>query len=215
MKDEKNYISALSLQPSALSSLKIVVISGLSGSGKSTAVKALEDLGYFCVDNLPVTLLPKFLEVCQLSSGGINRHQLRELVFQSYGDKSREGGLAVNLLSFGFSHGLPFNADIVMDVRFLKNPYFVAEMKGLTGEDPKVTGYIMDSEESSLFMSKFLNLIKFLVPLYEKEGKAYLTIAIGCTGGRHRSVAIANETGKALESGKHKVTVSHRDIAKA
>ncbi len=288
-----------------MTKLKIVVISGLSGSGKSTAVKALEDLGYFCVDNLPVTLLPKFLEVCQLSSGGINRvslvmdaregdflkeysktvkglreegyniellffdasdevilkrysetrrrhplagsetamdgisrerdelselrltadriidttalnvHQLRELVFQSYGDKSREGGLVVSLLSFGFSHGLPFNADIVMDVRFLKNPYFVAEMKGLTGEDPKVIGYIMDSEDSSLFMSKFLNLIKFLVPLYEKEGKAYLTIAIGCTGGRHRSVAIANEIGKALEGGKHKVKVLHRDIGKA
>jgi len=285
--------------------LKIVVISGLSGSGKSTAVKALEDLGYFCVDNLPVTLLPKFLEVCQLSSGGINKisivmdaregvflkeysnivkglkeegyniellffdasdevilkrysetrrrhplagsetaidgisrerdelselrliadriidttalnvHQLRELVFQSYGDKSEEGGLVVNLLSFGFSHGLPFNADIVMDVRFLKNPYFVAEMKGLTGEDPKVIGYIMDSEESSLFMSKFLNLIRFLVPLYETEGKAYLTIAIGCTGGRHRSVAIANEIGNALEGGRYKIKVLHRDIAKA
>ena len=101
-----------------------------------------------------------------------------------------------------------------MDVRFLKNPYFVAEMKGLTGEDPKVIGYIMDSEESSLFMSKFLNLIKFLIPLYEKEGKAYLTIAVGCTGGRHRSVAIANETGKILEGGKHKVKVLHRDIGK-
>lgn len=285
--------------------LKVVVISGLSGSGKSTAVKALEDLGYFCVDNLPVTLLPKFLEVCQRSSGGINRvslvmdaregdflkeygktvkglreegyniellffdasdevilkrysetrrrhplagngtaidginwerselselrltadriidttalnvHQLRELIFQTYSDKGKEGGLVVNLLSFGFSHGLPFNADLVMDVRFLKNPFFIPEMKGLTGEDPKVTDYIMNSGDSSLFVSKFLNLIRFLLPLYEKEGKAYLTIAVGCTGGRHRSVAVANEIGKALDGGKYNVKVLHRDIGKA
>ncbi|MEK7851534.1 MAG: RNase adapter RapZ [Deltaproteobacteria bacterium] len=285
--------------------LKVVVISGLSGSGKSTAARALEDLGYFCVDNLPVTLLPKFLEICQKSSGSINRvslvmdvrerdflkecgktlkglreegykiellffdasdeivikrysetrrrhplagsgtaidgiarereelsevrlmadkvidttalnvHQLKELIFQTYGEWGGEGGLVVNLLSFGFSHGLPFNADLVMDVRFLKNPYFVAEMKGLTGEDPKVTGYIMDTAESSLFMAKFLNLLRFLVPLYEKEGKAYLTIAIGCTGGRHRSVAVANEIGKALEDGRYKIKVLHRDIGKA
>lgn len=284
--------------------LKVVVISGLSGSGKSTAAKALEDLGWFCVDNLPVTLLPKFLEVCQMSGGGINRvslvmdaregdflkeygdtikklreegqniellffdasdevilkrysetrrrhplagsgtatdginrereklsevrlmadrvidttalnvHQLRELVFQTYGDWAGEAGLVVNLLSFGYSHGLPFNADLVIDVRFLKNPYFVPEMKMLTGEDPNVTGYILGSAEASLFMSKFLNLIGFLIPLYEKEGKAYLTIAIGCTGGRHRSVAIANEIGKAMEGGRYKVRVQHRDIGK-
>lgn len=288
-----------------MTKLKVVVISGLSGSGKSTAAKALEDLGWFCVDNLPVTLLPKFLEVCQMSVGGINRvslvmdaregdflkeygdtikklreeghniellffdssdevilkrysetrrrhplagsgtatdginrereelsevrlmadrvidttalnvHQLRELVFQTYGDWAGEAGLVVNLLSFGYSHGLPFNADLVIDVRFLKNPYFVPEMKMLTGEDPKVTGYILGSAEASLFMSKFLNLIRFLIPLYEKEGKAYLTIAIGCTGGRHRSVAIANEIGKAMEGGRYKVRVQHRDMGKA
>lgn len=288
-----------------MTKLKVVVISGLSGSGKSTAAKALEDLGWFCVDNLPVTLLPKFLEVCQMSVGGINRvslvmdaregdflkeygdtikklreeghniellffdssdevilkrysetrrrhplagsgtatdginrereelsevrlmadrvidttalnvHQLRELVFQTYGDWAGEAGLVVNLLSFGYSHGLPFNADLVIDVRFLKNPYFVPEMKMLTGEDPKVTGYILGSAEASLFMSKFLNLIRFLIPLYEKEGKAYLTIAIGCTGGRHRSVAIANEIGKAMEGGRYKVRVLHRDMGKA
>lgn len=287
-----------------MTNLKVVVISGLSGSGKSTAAKALEDLGWFCVDNLPVTLLPKFLEVCQMSVGGINRvslvmdaregdflkeygdtikklreeghniellffdssdevilkrysetrrrhplagsgtatdginrereelsevrlmadkvidttalnvHQLRELVFQTYGDWAGEAGLVVNLLSFGYSHGLPFNADLVIDVRFLKNPYFVPEMKMLTGEDPKVTGYILGSAEASLFMSKFLNLIRFLIPLYEKEGKAYLTIAIGCTGGRHRSVAIANEIGKAMEGGRYKVKVLHRDMGK-
>lgn len=285
--------------------LRVVVISGLSGSGKSTAVKALEDLGYFCVDNLPVTLLPKFLEVCQRSSGGISRvslvmdaregdflkeygstvkglreegyriellffdasdevilkrysetrrrhplagsgtatdginreredlseirliadrvidttalnvHQLRELIFQTYGDWSGEGGLVINLFSFGYSHGLPFNADMVMDVRFLKNPYFVPEMKWLTGEDPKVVGYIMGSAESSLFVAKLLNLVRFLIPLYEKEGKAYLTIAIGCTGGRHRSVAITNEMARSLEGGRYKIKVLHRDIAKA
>lgn len=284
--------------------LKVVVISGLSGSGKSTAAKALEDLGYFCVDNLPVTLMPKFLEVCQRAAGGIKRvslvmdaregaflkeygdtikelrkegyyiellffdasdeiilkrysetrrrhplagsgtstdginrereelsdvrlmadrvidttalnvHQLREMIFQTYGDRPGEEGLVVNILSFGYSHGLPFNADLVMDVRFLKNPYFVPEMKALTGEDPKVVDYILASQEGSLFMAKFLNLIKYLIPLYEKEGKSYLTVAIGCTGGRHRSVAIATEMTKALEGYGYKIRVSHRDIRK-
>lgn len=288
-----------------MTKMKVVVISGLSGSGKSTAAKALEDLGYFCVDNLPVTLMPKFLDVCQRSSGdisrvslvmdaregsflkeygktikdlrdegykidllffdsadevlikrysetrrrhplagsgtatdGINRereelsevrlmadrvidttalnvHQLRELIFQTYGDLSGEGMLVVNILSFGYSHGLPYNADLVVDVRFLKNPYFVPEMKALTGEDQKVAGYVLGTAEASLFMSKFLNLVRFLIPLYEKEGKAYLTVAIGCTGGRHRSVAIANEISKVLEGGRYKIKVLHRDIEKA
>lgn len=287
-----------------MTKLNVVVISGLSGSGKSTAAKALEDLGYFCVDNLPVTLMPKFLDVCQRSSDiskvslvmdaregtflkdyektiknlrdegyridllffdaaddalvkrysetrrrhplagsgtatdGISRereelydvrlmadrvidttalnvHQLRELIFQTYGELSGEGMMVINILSFGFSHGLPYNADLVMDVRFLKNPYFVPEMKTLTGENPKVAGYVLDTAEASIFMSKFLNMVRFLIPLYEKEGKVYLTIAIGCTGGRHRSVAIANETGKALEGGRHKIKILHRDIEKA
>jgi UPF0042 nucleotide-binding protein len=284
--------------------LRVVVISGLSGSGKSTAAKAMEDLGYFCVDNLPVTLLPKFLDVCRMSPGinrvslvmdarerdflkeygktikglreegyriellffdssdevilkrysetrrrhplagsgtaidgiarereelsevrlmadrvvdttALNVHQLRELIFQTYGEWAGEGGLVVSLLSFGYSHGLPYNADLIMDVRFLKNPYFVPEMKDMTGEEEKVAGYILGSAEASLFMAKFLNLIRFLIPLYEKEGKSYLTVAIGCTGGRHRSVAIVNELGKALEGGRYKIRVQHRDIRKA
>ena len=150
-----------------------------------------------------------------IDTTALNVHQLRELMFQSYSDLSAEAALGVNILSFGYSHGLPYNADLVTDVRFLKNPYFIPDMKGLTGEDPKVISFIMGSSEASLFLSKFLNLIRFLIPLYEKEGKAYLTIAIGCTGGRHRSVVIANEVGKALEGGRYKIKVLHRDIGKA
>lgn len=283
--------------------LQITIISGLSGSGKSTAMKALEDSGFYCIDNMPATLIPTFIELCQHSTRGLAKvaivvdirgkefledfqkvaqnlrskgHKVTILFLESSNDilirrysetrrshpvekergiplpeavKEERGEMAflreiadevidtsnlnvhqlrgiimerlmtspakrmkVTLLSFGYSYGLPTEADIVMDVRLLPNPFFVRELRGLTGENAKVKDYVLKQEETTTFLERFGEMIEYLIPLYEKEGKSYLTIAIGCTGGKHRSVVITEHLTAMLRQRGKEVTVRHRDI---
>jgi len=284
--------------------IKIVIITGLSGSGKSTAIRALEDLGFFRVDNLPPILLPKFIELCKVSSGefsrvamvmdvreraflkeypsvfkelrekgqeikilflessnevlvrrfketrrqhplakkgsvidGINEerdklsdlrmiaseiidsssfsiHQLRELIIQIFSRFPHERRMSTILTSFGYKFGIPYDVDLVMDVRFLPNPFFVSELRNFTGNDDRVYNYVMKNEIAESFQKKFFTLINFLIPHYEKEGKTYLNIGVGCTGGQHRSVAVINSLEKFLSKKKYQIRVIHRDLGK-
>jgi UPF0042 nucleotide-binding protein len=282
----------------------IIIITGRSGSGKSTAMAAMEDAGFYCVDNMPVALLPRFLTlsfdgetaglalVMDLREKGFlsafptvladlrrqgHRFEIlfleaeEETLLRRYSQTrrkhplARKGGLVkairaeaemlrelretadrvidtsrcsvhdlralileiaqrfvppvpirINLLSFGFKYGTPRDADLLIDVRFLPNPYFEPDLKPKDGEDPKIRDYVLNPEKSRLFLTKLIDLLDFLIPLYQKEGKAYLTIAIGCTGGRHRSVAVARAlfdhiTGTDLSTGLQ-VEIQHRDI---
>jgi RNase adapter protein RapZ len=280
---------------------RLIILSGISGSGKSTAVKALEDLGYFCIDNLPPTLIPTFIELCEnsaehirkaalvmdvregvfferapdvitelkekghlvellflessdqalvkryketrrkhpLSTNGnilrgihrerkmlskiknladylidtsdLNVHQLRELVQGTF-EKTKSRRISINFLSFGYKYGFPYDADVIFDVRFLPSPHFIESLKDLTGSDRRVKDFVLKNEDTRKFVEKLVDLLKFLIPRYEKEGKSYLTVAIGCTGGKHRSAVIVNEI---AERFKHlSPTVRHRDISK-
>ncbi|ADO75101.1 P-loop ATPase protein [Stigmatella aurantiaca DW4/3-1] len=280
---------------------QIIIITGMSGSGKSTAIRALEDSGFFCIDNLPVLLLPKLTELA--GSGQIERmalvvdvregvflkeaprvldevrraghqvevlfldasddslirrfsetrrrhplaptgsvadgiaaergklHDLREMADQvidssvlNVHDLKRlvqarfspepAAGPSLSVMSFGYRHGVPPQADLVLDVRFLPNPYFVPELKGLTGKNPKVAAYVLEREETQQFLDKVVDLCRFLFPRYQKEGKAYLTVALGCTGGKHRSVAIAAELTKRLQEEIPRIQLWDRDIEK-
>lgn len=282
---------------------KIYIITGLSGSGKSTAVEVIEDAGYFCVDNMPVALLPKFLEMPFERSaektgvafvmdarekGFIAQHPsvfkaLRdaghrlEILFleasdqallQRYSQTRRHHPLGrsanlleviqqerqalqslrdtaervidtseytvhqlkavirkliqsddllkmqIHVMSFGFKYGLPANADLLVDVRFLANPYFLPELKALNGESSRVRDFVLKDANSLIFFEKYLDLLDFLVPLYEKEGKAYLTLAVGCTGGHHRSVTIARGIFDHLHRQGWNVEITHRDIGR-
>jgi len=285
---------------------RIVLITGMSGSGKSTATKSLEDLGYFCIDNLPVMLLPKLLElVGRGTSDEVHRlaividaregvfldrvpaaleevrreghqlevvfldsnddallrrysetrrrhplspdgtvqegiaeerrmlsqlravadqiidttrmtvHELRDAMTARFGGASAEEGLNVTLLSFGFRNGIPPVSDLVFDVRFLPNPYFVEGLKPHPGTDPRVAQWVLERPQTQEFLQRIESLLTFLLPQYRAEGKSYLTVSIGCTGGRHRSVALAEELGKRLAD-KHRarVKVTHRDVTK-
>lgn len=284
----------------------LVVLTGLSGSGKSTALNALEDLGFFCIDNLPIVLLPRLLELGvrttedvsrlalvvdaregdlleetptaiesarseghavqvlfldasddvllrrysetrrrhplahagsleesiaaeralladlrQLSdhvvdTSRMNVHELKATVQDMLGQGSVEGEMSLTFLSFGFKHGLPPQADIVLDCRFLPNPHFQPELKKLTGMDEEVSRYVLETEEGGAFVERVEALLSWLVPRYRRERKAHLTIAIGCTGGRHRSVAISETLGSRFESSLFEapVKVRHRDVAK-
>ena len=285
-----------------MNNLKIIIITGLSGSGKSTAVAAFEDAGFYCVDNMPVDLLPKFLElpiesdselkglafVMDLREKGFltkyeaifdslkqkgynfeilfleaneqilqqrysqtrrqhpvsqgksvlagiraeremledlkkaadnvintshyNVHELKSIIFNIAQKSINLAPMRINIVSFGFKYGVPHDADLIIDVRFLANPYFVPELKALDGKSPNVKNYVLNSEEARKFLDKYFDLLDYLIPLYEKEGKAYLTIAIGCTGGRHRSVVIAQVIFNHIKKPGRQIAISHRDI---
>ncbi|HEX9831313.1 MAG TPA: RNase adapter RapZ [Thermodesulfobacteriota bacterium] len=282
--------------------ISIVILSGISGSGKSTAVKALEDLGYFCLDNLPPTLIATFIELSKnsaeeitkigivmdiregvfferipevieelkkkgnsvellflessdevlvkryketrrkhpLSADGnilegisqereiltkvkniadhvidtssFNVHQLREIVQDLFG-KTAARKISLNFLSFGYKYGFPYDADLVLDVRFLPSPHFIEGLRDLNGLDKEVRDFVFEHEDTSEFIEKVVDFLEFLIPRYEKEGKSYLTVAIGCTGGKHRSVVIANEIEERFKN--LSPNVWHRDISKS
>jgi RNase adapter protein RapZ len=285
-----------------LPALRFVIITGLSGAGRSFAIKCLEDLGYFCVDNLPTTLIPTFAELCTHSSrdmrlialgvdiregeylshlmdtlaelraqghkpevlfleaadetlvrryqetrrrhplagdgsvlegiraerralanlresadriidtSGLSVHQLKERLVEGYRPEGARDELTVSLMSFGFKHGAPYDADLVFDVRFLPNPHFVDRLKRLDGRDSAVEEFVMSFEESRTLLAKIEDLLRFLLPLYRREGKAYLTVALGCTGGRHRSVTLVELLRRSLEVAGVAPVVRHRDI---
>lgn len=284
-----------------LKNLRLVIITGLSGSGKSTVIRVLEDMGFFCVDNLPIALLPKLIELRSASLGEYSRvalvmdlrekeflktypevfRQLREkeypleilfleasdeVLVRRYSQTRRTHPLAegcgvwegiqkerqmlaglramatlvidtstynvhhlqgaireifeqkpkgrrmnLTFLSFGYSRGIPQEADLVIDVRFLPNPYFEEELKTLSGTDPRIGDYLFQFEETKDFVARFHSFLAYLLPLYEREGKAYLTVAVGCTGGRHRSVAIAEKLGNLFHE-QFPVRRRHRDL---
>lgn len=282
--------------------LNIFIITGLSGSGKSTAITALEDAGFYCVDNMPVALLPKFLELPIESSSEIsglafvmdlrekgflsmfpsifeslnqkgyqlkilfleadedtlikrysqtrrhhplskgkgllegirteqellkhlktsadkiintsryNVHELRSAIRDIAQQSKSIDPMSINILSFGFKYGIPNDASLIMDVRFLLNPHFVPELKMLDGKTETVKDYVLGNDNARTFLKKYLDLLDYLIPLYEKEGKAYLTIAVGCTGGKHRSVAIAEAIFKHIKKPERRILITHRDI---
>ena len=285
--------------------MRIVIVTGISGAGKSTALKMLEDAGYFCVDNLPVPLLPKFMEMLILPGSeytkvglGIDIRssqkfgQLRETLetlrkkdvkfeilfldasdealIKRYKETRRSHPLAgdgrvdkgideerrrtiflkqqadyiidtsqmltrelrseklnifvenknyknlyVTILSFGFKYGIPGDADLVFDVRFLPNPYYIQELRPMSGNDAPVRDYVMSSETARKFLDKLVDMVQFLIPNYVAEGKNQLVIGIGCTGGKHRSVTLANALYYALEQEEgYGLKIEHRDIEK-
>ncbi|TNJ61051.1 RNase adapter RapZ [Paenibacillus hemerocallicola] len=281
---------------------RLVIITGMSGAGKTIAVQSLEDLGFFCVDNLPPVLIPKFAELIDQSKGRIGKvalvidlrgrefftalsESLRtikenytltyEILFldatdstlvQRYKESRRrhplapeglpldgihlerklleelkgmatqvidtsslkpaelkerivsrftsigKGSISVNVISFGFKYGVPIDADLIFDVRFLPNPHYVEQLRPNTGLDPDVYDYVMKWSETKEFLTKLIDMLQFLIPQYTKEGKSQVVIGIGCTGGKHRSVAIAEYLGKMLGNSETEVVrVSHRD----
>jgi len=278
---------------------ELVVITGMSGAGKASVLKAFEDLGYYCVDNLPVELIPRFAELAVQSRdirrtalvvdvregsnlgklpdllksvrrmipttivfleasdavllrrfsetrrphplgtdatvkaalkqerrhlGAIRRladlvidtskfnvHELRAHINERFQEQSTEKSILVSSVSFGFRNGLPEDADLVFDVRFLPNPHFVPEFRQLTGRHPRVAKYIRSFPQTREFITRISDLLVYLLPHYIHEGKAYLTVAFGCTGGQHRSVMIAEEVGKRLRRAGYRVKIVHRD----
>ncbi len=286
-----------------MTDLRFVIITGLSGAGKSQAIRSLEDLDYFCVDNLPPTLLGKFAELCTTSNGRINKvalvidirggeffgslfgsleqlekegvdyeilfleasdevlirrfketrrphplapqgrvaegikaerarleqlrgraskiidtseltpHQLKEKVTALFTNDPEQEKMGITVVSFGFKHGIPLDADMVFDVRFLPNPHWVQSLRPLTGEHPDVYDYVMKWPVTQKFVQKLTDMIDYLIPYYIKEGKTQLVIAIGCTGGCHRSVALAIRLHEYLRLKFQRVSLEHRDIA--
>ena len=283
---------------------QFVLITGMSGSGKGSVLKAFEDLGYHCVDNLPIDLIARFTETCQQGGSRIqlaavvvdiregaalrqlptlyqdlrnrhlnlslvfleasdkalirrfeetrrphplgrelpvregirlertllkpmrqladvtidttrmNAHELRELIQRQFGGLSARRAILVSVVSFGFRFGVPADANLVFDARFLPNPNYIPRLKSKTGRDAVVRRYMDSFPQTREFMKHLMDLLVYLLPHYVQEGKSYLTIAIGCTGGRHRSVAIAEKVGHALVGEGYKTRVSHRDIGK-
>jgi UPF0042 nucleotide-binding protein len=285
--------------------IQIVIITGMSGAGKTVAVQSFEDLGYFCVDNLPPALIPKFVELIEGSNGKMNKvalvidlrgreffehlfeaidsislslklnyklqilfldakdaklvqryketrrsHplalnglplegigmeremleemkgraqqiidttdmkpiQLREKIIQRF-SASKKHPFAVNVMSFGFKYGMPIDADLVFDVRFLPNPHYIDHMRPKTGLEEEVSSYVLKWSETQQFIEKLTDLLKFMLPQYKREGKSQVVIGIGCTGGKHRSVTLAEHFGKAFAE-EYPLHVSHRDIEK-
>jgi RNase adapter protein RapZ len=283
----------------ARSGAELVIITGLSGSGKASALKAFEDLGYYCVDNLPVDLIPRFAELAVQSTeirrtalvvdvregskleklpaivkavkrmiptmviyleatesslirrysetrrphplganapmrssltaerrrlrpirviadwvidtSKFNVHELRAHLTERFQKRSSDKNILVSCVSFGFKHGVPEDADLVFDVRFLPNPHFVPEFRPLTGRDPRVAKYIRSFPQTQEFINRISDLLVYLLPHYVREGKSYLTISFGCTGGQHRSVMIAEDVSKHLRKAGYRVKVVHRD----
>jgi len=288
-----------------MQNLRVVIITGLSGSGKTTALRALEDIGFFCIDNLPVVLLPKFLDITTKSSPEIKRvamvmdlrersflkkyedifsrlkekgyrieilfldssdesllrrfsvtrrahplsekgsvmegirqereklsalkemadqvidststnvHQLKDIVQRYFLPASEQRKVIINVISFGYRYGLPADADLVFDVRFLPNPYFVEDLKEFNGQNEDVRDYVLKNEKSEIFLEKVFDLMTYLIPLYDREGKVRLNVSLGCTGGKHRSVVIADQLGAHFAEMKYIVNVTHRDISKS
>ena len=245
--------------------LQFVIVTGMSGAGKSTAMKMMEDMGFFCIDNLPIPLLDKLVDFTTNFHTKVERIAIGidsrsgehlqtvegmldvlaqkdvkyEILFLDAEDNyiidtsrllTRElkselerifihdeefKSLFVTVLSFGFKYGIPADADIVMDVRFLPNPYYVEGLRAKTGNDVEIQQYVMQFEETKIFLDKLEDLIKFLIPNYISEGKNQLVIAIGCTGGKHRSVTLANELYKRLDgNSEYGLKIEHRDIGK-
>lgn len=288
-----------------MGSLRLIIVTGLSGAGKTQAMRSLEDLGFFCVDNLPPTLIPKFAELCAQAASKINkialavdirggeffntlfevlaeidnqgigyeilfleasdetlvrryketrrRHplsshgevlevireersrlrelrgrankiidtsnmtvqQLKEEISSVFADNNANFRLHITVISFGFKFGIPLDSDLVIDVRFLPNPHYEPPLRPFTGNDSIVRDFVFASQVTREFMEKFVDFVEFLIPNYTKEGKTTLMVAIGCTGGRHRSVALANRLGEILNEKDLHVTVRHRDIKRS
>jgi UPF0042 nucleotide-binding protein len=283
--------------------LRIIIITGVSGAGKSLAVRTLEDLGYFCVDNLPPSLLPKFVEIAQssrklelialvmdirggaflddlfpaldlisnagldydilfldasdtvlikrykesrrshplamagrlqqgieaerqilerikkranhvLDTSNLTPGQLKEEIKRIFLKGREFKGLVINVVSFGFKYGIPLDSDLVFDVRFIPNPFYIETMRKHSGKNAVVRDYVLKSPETGMFLAKLEDMLDFLIPNYIKEGKTQLVISIGCTGGRHRSVVIADEIYRKLKEKQYTIFVDHRDIDK-
>jgi UPF0042 nucleotide-binding protein len=284
--------------------LDIFIITGLSGSGKSFAIRALEDNGFFCIDNLPAPLIPKFVELCHgyqedimrvalgvdlrgsqflrslpqvlgelrvaghhvqvlffdasddvlvrrfsetrrphplarqgsiqdgiswerkalesiraladkvIDTSDFNVHQLKREMEQQFCEAPSVRRMTLFLTSFGYKFGIPHDTDIILDVRFLPNPYFVAELRHKSGLEKEVEEYVLGNAETRAFLDRLYALLEFTLPLYEREGKSSLTLALGCTGGRHRSVALVEELQKRFGGGSLRIHVKHRDIDK-
>jgi UPF0042 nucleotide-binding protein len=282
--------------------IDFIVVTGMSGAGKSAASRCLEDLGFFCIDNLPVTLIPKVAELCAQSEKRIERvalvvdaregrfleglfdiladlrreghvvrivfldasdealvrrfsesrrphplapsgsalegiraereclahlkaeadlvidtssftvHEFRKLLATSFLDLPAPQRMSLSLVSFGYKYGLPVDADLIFDARCLPNPHFVDALRLLTGREPRVVEYVLGFAQAREFVTRIQEFLRFTLPLYVQEGKAYLTIAVGCTGGRHRSVVLTEELARLLRETGHEVSVRHRDV---
>jgi RNase adapter protein RapZ len=282
----------------------ILIVTGMSGAGKSQVIKTLQDQGFYCIDNLPLLLFSKFLELLEAPHGelgahialgldlreaslnlkfpgvlaslrksnhlvkiifidapdevlimrfsetrrphplspkgsveegiaverskmvyireksdwvidtnNLNVHQLREIILKKLEGLTLESRMVVNIVSFGFSKGIPPEANMVFDVRFLPNPYFVPELKDYNGKNTKIAEYVLDNKEGRGFLGQMEKFLDFLLPRFQKEGKSYLTLAIGCTGGRHRSVAIAERIFRRLKTkGAYLLNINHREL---
>ncbi len=285
-----------------MAGIDFIVVTGMSGAGKSAASRCLEDLGFFCIDNLPATLIPKVAELCVQSEKRIERvalvvdaregrfldhlfdilvdlrrdghpvrvvfleasdevlvrrfsesrrphplapggsaleglraerallahlkakadlvidtssftvHEFRKLLTTSFLDLAAPPRTALSLVSFGYKYGLPVDADLVFDARCLPNPHFVERLQPLTGREPQVVEYVLSFAQARGFVERIHEFLRLTLPLYVQEGKAYLTIAVGCTGGRHRSVVLAEELARGLREAGHEVSVRHRDM---
>lgn len=284
--------------------LDIIIITGLSGSGRSFAIHALEDNGFFCVDNLPALLIPRFIDLCQgyqeeirrialgvdlrgsrflqalpevladvraaghhvqvlffdasddvllrrfsetrrphplagqdsildgisrerkalepiraladkvIDTSDFNVHQLKIEMEQQFCQAPQTRRMALFFTSFGYKFGIPHDTDMILDVRFLPNPYFVNELRAKTGLDPEVREFVLRDQETRAYLDRLYALLEFTLPLYEREGKSSLTLALGCTGGRHRSVVLVEELQKRLSDGNFPIHIKHRDIDK-